>query len=64
MVEALNGSGLVQAGGVCTSSYNSTQQWDLPNAWAPMQLMVIEGLNASALPAARYVAIANRQQRL
>lgn len=33
-------------GGVPTSlDYNSTQQWDFPNAWPPEQLFVIEGLN-------------------
>lgn len=30
-------SGLVQPGGVATSTYNSTQQWDFPNCWAPLQ---------------------------
>ncbi|KAG9348389.1 hypothetical protein JZ751_002124 [Albula glossodonta] len=30
--------------GVPTSLDNSGQQWDLPNAWPPLQLMLIEGL--------------------
>ncbi len=30
-------SGLIQPGGVATSTYNSTQQWDFPNCWAPLQ---------------------------
>lgn len=30
-------SGLIQPGGIATSTYNSTQQWDFPNCWAPLQ---------------------------
>ncbi len=30
-------SSLIQPGGVATSTYNSTQQWDFPNCWAPLQ---------------------------
>ena len=28
-----------------TSLYNTSQQWDAPNAWPPLQYFVIEGLN-------------------
>lgn len=31
---------------------NTTQQWDFPNGWAPLQHMVIVGLNATGVPAA------------
>lgn len=40
----LQGSGALQfPGGVPTSLRNSGQQWDYPNAWAPLQHMLIEG---------------------
>ncbi|KAL3155290.1 hypothetical protein ABBQ32_013074 [Trebouxia sp. C0010 RCD-2024] len=32
-------SGLIQAGGISTSTYNSSQQWDFPNCWAPLQVL-------------------------
>ena len=31
-------SGLIQVGGISTSSFNSSQQWDFPNCWAPIQV--------------------------
>lgn len=34
----------LQPGGVITSIRNTTQQWDLPNGWAPLQWMTIKGL--------------------
>lgn len=37
-------AGLIQAGGIMTSLYNSTQQWDAPNAWPPLQYFMVEGL--------------------
>ncbi|KAL3152867.1 hypothetical protein ABBQ38_012177 [Trebouxia sp. C0009 RCD-2024] len=37
-------SGLIQPGGISTSTYNSTQQWDFPNCWAPLQDIMVEGL--------------------
>lgn len=46
MVRALNASELYRAGGVMTSSVNSTQQWDMPNAWAPLQALIMDGLAA------------------
>ncbi len=42
-------SGLIQPGGVSTSTYNSTQQWDFPNCWAPLQASL---LGAPYLPPA------------
>lgn len=45
-VQYLKGSGALQfPGGVPTSLRNSGQQWDYPNAWAPLQHMLIEGLS-------------------
>lgn len=44
LLASLRGSGLLQAGGAATTTLNSGEQWDAPNAWAPLQLMLIEGL--------------------
>jgi len=44
VVESLQQSDLVQRGGVLTTNLLTGQQWDSPNAWAPLVLMVIEGL--------------------
>lgn len=35
--------GLNYANGVPTSLSQSGQQWDMPNAWPPLQHMLIEG---------------------
>jgi len=43
-VEALGRSKLMQAGGVATTLLNTSQQWDWPNAWPPLQQMLVEGL--------------------
>ena len=37
-------STLLQPGGLVTTTYNTTQQWDAPNGWAPLHLIAIEGL--------------------
>ncbi|TBW28569.1 alpha,alpha-trehalase TreF [Gramella sp. KN1008] len=34
----------LQPGGVVTSPYNTGEQWDAPNGWAPLQWLAIEGL--------------------
>ena len=34
---------LVKDGGILTSNYESGQQWDYPNGWAPLQWIAIEG---------------------
>lgn len=44
IVNALNTSGLIQPGGILTTSFESGQQWDAPNAWPPLVLIAIEGL--------------------
>ncbi|TDH73622.1 hypothetical protein CCR75_002089 [Bremia lactucae] len=46
VVASLKSSGLVQVGGVQTTTIFSGQQWDSPNAWPPMQDIVVEGLLA------------------
>jgi alpha,alpha-trehalase len=39
-------SGLIWPGGLATTAqrFSDKQQWDFPNAWAPLQDMMIEGL--------------------
>jgi alpha,alpha-trehalase len=44
---SLAASGLVLPGGVAASATHSGQQWDFPNAWPPLQHMLVEGLNRS-----------------
>lgn len=49
-------------GGVPTSLYHSGEQWDLPNAWPPLQSIVILGLERSGSVHAKQIAqqLANR----
>ncbi len=47
-VEAFKASGLLGPAGVLTTVYNTGQQWDAPNAWPPLQDIVIEALAANA----------------
>ncbi|OEK00103.1 hypothetical protein BFP97_00600 [Roseivirga sp. 4D4] len=35
---------LLKDGGLLTTNYESGQQWDAPNGWAPLQWMAIKGL--------------------
>ena len=35
---------LLKEGGVVTTSNATSQQWDAPNGWAPLQLFAVEGL--------------------
>ncbi|CAH0480467.1 unnamed protein product [Peronospora belbahrii] len=44
VVTSLKNSGLLQVGGVQTTTTFSGQQWDSPNAWPPEQDIVVEGL--------------------
>jgi alpha,alpha-trehalase len=37
-------STLLQPGGLVTTTYNTTQQWDAPNGWAPLHWAAIQGL--------------------
>lgn len=36
---------LLQLGGITASPYNTGQQWDAPNGWAPLEWMTIWGLD-------------------
>ncbi|WP_323121331.1 alpha,alpha-trehalase TreA [Burkholderia alba] len=35
---------LLQPGGLATTTYNTTQQWDAPNGWAPLHWIALVGL--------------------
>ncbi|XP_015742880.1 trehalase isoform X2 [Python bivittatus] len=49
-------SALSYANGLPTSLIRTGQQWDFPNAWAPLQHMVIAGLAKSSSPRAQELA--------
>ena len=58
LVFSLLDSGLLQVGGVLTTdSQNTGQQWDSPNAWAPLVLLTVEGLRSLRILSAEYVAV-------
>lgn len=44
LITALKESGLLHSAGIATSLKETGQQWDFPNAWPPLQHMIIEGL--------------------
>lgn len=44
-------------GGVPTSFLNSSQQWDYPNSWAPLQYMALEGMANSKDKNIQYTAL-------
>ncbi len=46
----------LKAGGVVTTPYETTQQWDAPNGWAPLQWITAEGLKHHAPDLAREIA--------
>ena len=54
--DALGASALVQPGGVATTLIDSGQQWDWPNAWPPLQQMLIEGLASCGASSAASLA--------
>ncbi|XP_060109113.1 trehalase-like [Heteronotia binoei] len=49
-------SALSYTNGIPTSLASTGEQWDLPNAWAPLQYLVIKGLDKSSSPRARNLA--------
>ncbi|KAF1334041.1 Glycoside hydrolase 37, partial [Globisporangium splendens] len=46
IIESLRNSGLIQVGGIQSTTKATGQQWDAPNAWPPAQDIIIEGLLA------------------
>lgn len=56
-VQYLKGSGALQfPNGVPTSLKESGQQWDYPNAWPPLQHMIIDGLSKVSSDDAKQLA--------
>ncbi|PWA88807.1 hypothetical protein CTI12_AA118820 [Artemisia annua] len=56
VAQSLESSGLLRTVGIATSLSNSSQQWDFPNGWAPVQHMIVEGLVRSGSKEARSLA--------
>jgi len=56
-VASLRASGLLQRGGIATSLLASGQQWDFPNAWPPLQEMLITGLRECGVPEGKELAL-------
>jgi hypothetical protein len=57
-IEALKRSGLLADAGVLTTDIEgSGQQWDAPNAWPPLQDMLVEGLAASGTESGEELAL-------
>jgi len=50
LLQSLENSGLIQKGGVLSTTLESGEQWDSPNAWAPHQSLVVELLLELATP--------------
>ncbi|TVU31968.1 hypothetical protein EJB05_23684 [Eragrostis curvula] len=44
VMRSLQRSGLLRAAGIATSLSNTSQQWDFPNGWPPVQHLIAEGL--------------------
>lgn len=47
----------VHFNGTPTSLFNSSQQWDFPNAWPPLQAFIIQGLDRTQQKLAQQVAL-------
>lgn len=45
ILKSLQSSGLIRPGGLETTTLKTHQQWDKPNAWPPMQDLIIDGLH-------------------
>ena len=56
MLRSLTASGLFAPGGFLTTTLHSGQQWDFPNAWSPLQDMLIVGLRDTGHPPAAALA--------
>uniref|UniRef100_A0AAV1U0F7 Trehalase n=1 Tax=Peronospora matthiolae TaxID=2874970 RepID=A0AAV1U0F7_9STRA len=56
IVASLETSGLLQVCGVQTTTFTSGEQWDAPNAWPPLQDIIIEGLLVAGTARAQVLA--------
>lgn len=63
IVQSLQESGLLGAGGAATTLKRSGEQWDCPNAWPPLQSMLIEGLRRLPEPSGGPALAADLAQR-
>lgn len=57
LVQSLLASRLIQVGGILTTTINTGQQWDAPNAWPPLVLLTIEGLQRLKTPLSLSLAV-------
>jgi len=57
VVNSLMESGLSMSGGIATTLEHTPQQWDMPNAWPPLQHMIIEALDNLATPTSQAFAL-------
>jgi alpha,alpha-trehalase len=64
VVESLMNSNLSLPGGLATTLEDTPQQWDMPNAWPPLQHMIIEALDNIATPTSQAFALNVTQQWL
>jgi len=63
VVEYLKNSGALKyPGGIPTSLFQTGQQWDYPNGWAPLQHIVIEALEYSGNAEAKELAFESAQK--
>lgn len=63
VVQALRDSGLVDVGGVGASTLRTGQQWDWPNAWAPVQWILVQGLRELQVAEAHQLAVRTQGPR-
>eukprot|EP00055_Hartaetosiga_balthica_P002097 m.2767 g.2767 ORF g.2767 m.2767 type:complete len:646 (+) comp1930_c0_seq1:102-2039(+) len=57
MMLALEKSPMMKKGGFDTTNSNTGQQWDSPNAWAPVQWILAQGLDAIGTVEGRKLAL-------
>ena len=57
ITKTLQTSNLISTAGIFTTLEQTIEQWDWPNAWAPIQHMIITGLNATGEPTAQALSI-------
>eukprot|EP00605_Chrysophyceae_sp_TOSAG23-4_P000626 GSChrysophyteH1.ASY1.ANO1.705.1 assembled CDS len=50
VLQSFQQSSLVKQGGIATTSMDTGQQWDFPNAWPPLVFIVTESMNRLASP--------------
>lgn len=57
VLDSLEGTYLIQEAGIATTSISSGQQWDSPNAWPPLVLLIVEGLRVLTISDAHKLAV-------